>query len=84
MFKTVTSLAVIAALAITQVTAQQDTNQPGVQGADSNSNPTVEAYNGGESDNAKWGWYGGWGYPSYYGWGYPGYRYWGWGHHYGW
>jgi hypothetical protein len=86
-FKTVTSLTLIAALAISQVTAQEGTNQPGVQATNSDSNPTVETYDGGESGNAKWGLYGGWGYPgysSYYGWGYPGYRYWGWGNSYGW
>ncbi|KAG0277173.1 hypothetical protein BGZ95_006365 [Linnemannia exigua] len=88
MLKTLTSLAVIAAMATAQVTAQQlDTNQAGVQAAaDWNSDPTAEVNGDGEGDNAKWGWgnwghHGGWRYPGgYYGWGYPHYRYnWGYG-----
>ncbi|KAG0315312.1 hypothetical protein BGZ97_008383 [Linnemannia gamsii] len=75
MLKSVTSLAVIAALAISQVVAQ-DTQSAG-------SNPTVEAYDADIGDNTKWypgGWYS-WGYPYNqwgWGWGNPYYR-WGYG-----
>ncbi|KAG9069914.1 hypothetical protein KI688_009239 [Linnemannia hyalina] len=69
MLKTITSLALVAALAISQVAAQ-DTQQAGTQST--GSGPTVEAYDADIGDNTKWypGGWGYWGYPRYYGWGY--------------
>ncbi|KAG0045036.1 hypothetical protein BGZ89_005782, partial [Linnemannia elongata] len=73
--KTLISLALIAALAVSHVVAQ-DTQQAGPQSA--GSNPTVEAYDADLGDNTKW--YPGWG--GYYGWGWgnPYWRYHGWGY----
>lgn len=65
MLKTVTSLALVAVLAVSQVAAQQASTQS------TGSGPTVEAYDADIGDNTKWypGGWGYWGYPRYYGWG---------------